>query len=404
MSNVPALVISSTGVSVPEAVDIRAGVLADTNDAFGGDLDIVTPSTPQAYLADNLTANITGANANIAYFVNQVDPANAEGRMQDAIARIYFLDRIGATSSVVTVQLTGQSQVNMPAGQLMEDDAGNLWVSNGAVSFPVGGGNVDAQFSCVTKGPIELSIGALTKIAQTFNGWDAGVNLSPAIVGSNVESRLAFEQRRQESVAKNGKGTPPAIRAAVWDVDGVIDVFAYDNFTNVVMPYGATNYPIAPHSIYVGVVGGVDADVAQAIWTKKDGGCDLNGNTTVVVQDTEGYSWPYPEYNIKFNRPASLPIKFDVKLANSAALPSNIIQLVKDAIESTFTGQDGSQRARMGGKIFASNFYASVAKISSAVSIIQIKIGTATATLDSLDVGIDQYPTLQESNIVVTLV
>lgn len=404
MSNVPALQITPTGVAVPQSVDIRAGVLADTNEAFGGELDVVTPSTPQAYLADNLAQNIVDSNAQIAYFVNQVDPANAEGRMQDAIARIYFLDRKGATPSVVTVQLTGQSLVTMPAGQLMQDDSGNLWRSSGDVTFPVGGGNVNAQFACVTNGPVELGIGALTKIAQTFPGWDAGVNLSPAIVGSDVESRQAFEIRRQESIAQNGRGSPPAIRGAVWDIDGVLDVFAYDNFTNAVLPYGATNYPLAPHSIYVGVVGGNDSDLANAIWSKKDAGCDMNGNTTVVVQDTEGYSYPYPQYNIKFNRPAALPIKFAVTLANSTALPSTIVQDVKNAITATFNGEDGSQRARMGGKIFASNFYAGVAKISSAVSIIQIKIGKTTVNLDSIDVGIDQYPTIQDSDISVTLV
>lgn len=404
MSNVPALQITPTGVTVPQSIDIRTGVLQDTNEAFGGELDIVTPSTPQAHLADNLTENIVSANSQVAYFVSQVDPMTAEGRMQDAIARIYFLERIGARSSVVTVQLTGQSQVTMPAGQLMEDDAGFLWISNGEVTFPVGGGTVNAQFSCVTTGPISLGIGELTKIAQTFAGWDAGVNLSPAIVGSEVESRQAFEQRRQESVSKNGRGTPPAIRAAVWEVDGVLDVFAYDNFTNAVLPYGATNYPLAPHSIYVGVVGGDDDEIANAIWTKKDNGCDMNGNTTVVVQDTDGYTYPYPQYNIKFNRPSALPIKFLVQIANSPSLPSTIIQDTKDAITATFNGSNGAQRARMGGKIFASNYYGAVASISSTVSIIQIKIGTVTANLDSLDIGIDQTPTIQDSDITVTLV
>lgn len=403
MSNTPSIQITSTGVVVPSAVEIRNGILADTNEAFGGDLDVVTPSTPQAYLADQLTESITAANANIAYFVSQVDPATAEGRMQDAIGRIYFLDRIGARSSVVQVQLTLQSNVTMPAGQLMEDDSGNIWISDGIATAPVGGGSVTVQFSCQTPGPISLGIGELTKIARVFPGWDAGTNLSPAIPGENVESRAAFEIRRQESVAKGGKGTPAAIRATVWGVDGVIDVFAYDNFTNAVQNYGSTNYPIAPHSIYVGVVGGDDQEVANAIWSKKDGGCGLNGNTTVLVEDKDGYSWPYPQYNITFNRPDPMPVKFAVTIANSAALPATIVQDVKDAITDTFTGANGSQRARMGGKIFASNYYAAVAQISTAVSILQIKIGTTTATLDSLDIGIDQYPTLQDSDIAVTL-
>jgi uncharacterized phage protein gp47/JayE len=402
-SNVPALQITSTGVSAPDAITIRDGILQDENIAFGGELDIVTPSTPQAHLADQLTDNIRNSNAAITYFVNQVDPATSEGRMQDAIGRIYFLERNGATASVVQAECTGQPGATLPSGALAQDDAGNLWSSSGAAVFG-GGGTASVQFTCLTLGAIELGIGELTKIAQISPGWDAITNLGAATVGTETESRANFEIRRQESVAFNSKGTPAAIRAAVFSVSGVLDVFAYDNFTNAVVNYGATNYPLAPHSIYVGVIGGDDQAVADAIWSRKDAGCDMNGNTSVTVEDKEQYSYPYPTYTMKFERPASLPILFDVQLANNLSLPANIVDLVKAAILATFTGANGAQRARMGGVIFASNYYGAVASIDSSVSIIQIKIGTVTATLDQISIGIDQAPTLDTDNIVVTLV
>ncbi|WAX22802.1 hypothetical protein MAJJADAN_00040 [Pseudomonas phage Amjad_SA] len=402
-SNVPAVQITATGVVAPDAVAVRAGVLADENNAFGGDLDIVTPATPQAHLADQLTENITSRDAAVSYVLAMTDPATSEGRFQDAIGRIYFQSRRGATASVVQALCTGQPGVTLAAGALAQDDAGNLWSSTGDAVFS-GGGTATVQFACLVLGPVLLGIGELTKIAQTAPGWDAITNLGAATVGNSTESRAAFEIRRQESVAKNGRGTPPAIRSAVWEVDGVLDVFVYDNFTNAVVNYGATNYPLAPHSIYVGVVGGDDQEVADAIWSKKDNGCDMNGNTTVTVFDTEGYSFPYPEYEIKFERPASLPILFAVQIANSLALPADIVALTKAAIIGTFTGANGAQRARMGGLIFASNYYAGVASISPAVSILSIKVGTVTATLDSVSVGIDQSPTIDPNDIAVTLV
>lgn len=402
-SNVPALQITSTGVVAPDAVTIRSGVLTDENEAFGGDLDIVTPSTPQAFLADQLTANIRDANAAIAYMVSQVDPATAEGRMQDAIARIYFLERNGATASVVQAQCTGQPGVTLPAGALAQDDAGNLWSSTGDAVFS-GGGIATVQFACLEMGPITLGIGELTRIAQTYPGWDAITNLGAATVGSAVETRAAFERRRQESVAINSRGTPAAIRAAVFAVDGVLDVFVYDNYGNAVLNYGETNYPIAPHSVYVGVIGGDDQAVADAIWSRKDLGCDMNGNTSVTISDTDGYSYPYPTYTVKFERPDPLAVLFAVQLANSPALPADIVAQVRAAILATFTGASGAQRARMGGVLFASNFYAAVAQISPAVSIIQIKLGTVTATLDQVSIGIDQAPTLDINDVSVTLV
>lgn len=403
MSNVPALQITADGVVAPEAVTIRTGILADTNVSFGGDMDVVTPSTPQAHLADNLTDNITDANANIAYFVSQVDPATAEGRMQDGIARIYFLDRKGATASVVQALVTGQVGATLPVGALARDSNNNLWQSTNVVSFPTGGA-ATVQFACLTYGPIELSPGSLTQIAQTSPGWDAITNLVPATIGSNTETRGEFELRRQLSVAKNGHGSVPAIRAAVFEVDGVLDAFVYDNFTNSTILYGATNYPIPAHSIYVGVVGGLAQDIANAIATKKDVGCGMTGNTTVVVQDTEGYSYPYPSYNYQFNIPDTLQVMFLVRIANNPSLPSNIVALTKAAIIATLNGTNGAQRARMGGEIFASNYYAPIAQISSSVSIVGIKLGVGTADQDSLAVGIDQEPNVTEANISVVLV
>lgn len=403
MSNVPALQITPTGVVTPDSVTIRTGVLADENIAFGGDLDIVTPSTPQAYLADQLTDNISSANAAVTFYVSQVDPATAEGRMQDAIARIYFLDRNGATASVVQALCTGQPGATLPAGSLAEDDNNNLWQSTDSAVFS-GGGIATVQFACLTLGPILLGISELTRIAQAAPGWDAITNLSAASVGSNVESQAAFERRREESVAINARGTPAAIRAAVFNVDGVLDVFVYDNFTNAVLPYGATNYPIAPHSVYVAVVGGDNAAIGEAMLIKKDLGCDMNGNTSIIVLDTEGQSYPYPQYTYKIERPAALPVLFAVQLANNTSLPADIVPLTKASIIATFNGSNGAQRARIGGQIFASNYYAGVASIGSSVSIIQIKIGTVTATLDTVNVGIDQVPTIQASDITVTLV
>lgn len=403
MSNVPPLEILPTGVVVPESVDIRQGILEDMNEAFGGDMDIVTPSTPQAYLSDKLTDNIRDSNAAIAYMVSQMDPATSEGRMQDGIARIYYLERKPATSSVVQALCTGQPTAILPLGSLAQDDDGNLWQSTAEATFPISG-EITIQFACVTTGPITLGIGQLTRIAQLVPGWDAITNLGAATAGSNVESRAAFEARRQESVARNAHGTPAAIRSAVWDVDGVIDVFAYDNYSNTVLPYGSTSYPIAPHSIYIAVIGGEAQAIAEAIFSKKDLGCGMNGNTTVQVQDTEGYGFPYPTYDIQFEIPPALPIKFSVQLANNPTLPPDIITQVKSKIMATFVGSDGSQRARIGGAIFASSYYAGVASISSAVSIIQIKVGDLVADLDQFIVGIDQAPTLDEADITVVLV
>lgn len=404
MSSVPKLTITYQGITVPQATVIRAGVLTDYNVALGGNLNVTSSATPQAHLADNLTQNITDANAAVAAVIAGVDPATSEGRFQDAIGRIYFLTRKGATASVVLATVTGNPGATLSAGALARDVNGLYWTSSGSVTFPISG-VATVEFACTNPGPVQLGIGELNRIAQASPGWDAISNAGAAVTGTNVESRAEFEARRFASVAKNAHGSAAAIRGSVWDVPGVIDVYAYDNFTGSPVQVGPTAFEIPAHCVYVAAVGGTNEDVGMAIYKKKDGGCNLTGNTSIVVEDSEsGVAFPYPTYTISWERPASLPIKFKVSIRSSPALPANITDLVKQSVVETFNGLNGFQRARIGSEIFASNYYGPIAQISSFVQVLSVKVGTTTATLDSVAVGIDQAPTVAMSDIEVILV
>ena len=168
---------------------------------------------------------------------------------------------------------------------------------------------------------------------------------------------------------------------------------------------GATNYPMIANSVYVAVVGGLALDVATAIWSKKDLGCDMNGNTTVVVSDPAGYSYPAPSYNITFNIPTSTPIYFAVEIVNNPSLPANIIALVQQAILNRFEGTDGTSRERIAATILAGRYYSAIALASPIALPTSILIGkTSSPASTSIAIGIDQEPTLSLANIAVTLV
>ena len=401
-SSVPKITFTDAGLVIPSESAILTGVQADINAAFGGGLNPAL-ETPQGQLASSQTAIIGDKNNEFAYFVNQVDPQYAEGRFQDAIGRIYFLTRKPATPTTVQATLTGLPGTVVPAGTLAQDTSGNTYVCTGNATISATG-TVTAEFQNVATGPIPCPAGTLTQVYQAVPGWDAITNAADGKMGSNVESRADFEYRRKNSVAKNGTGTPQAIYAEVFALADVLDVYVKDNPTGSAVNTGSTNYPIAAHSVYVAVVGGTDADVAAAIWRKKDLGCDTNGNTSVIVTDNSGYNYPAPTYTVKFNRPANLAIKYAVSIVNDPSLPSNIVDLVKAAIIARFNGADGTSRERIGSSIFASRYYSAVSGVATNVAVVSILIGTSTATLTKVDVGIDQRPTLSASDITVTLV
>lgn len=401
-TNVPSLVFTSTGITVPDESAILDGTLSDIDAAFGGGLNRQLTS-PQGQWATSLAAVVADKNAQIVQMSNNFNPDTADGIWQDALGRIYFLTRLAAQSTVVTVTVNGLVGTVIPAGTLVKDTNGNTYAFTGAVTIG-DSGLADGEVQNVASGPIPCAAGTLTQVFQSVAGFDTITNASDGTLGRDVETRADFETRRKASVAANAKGTPESIYANVFAVADVLDCYVLDNPTGSVVTKGSTNYSMLANSVYVAAVGGVDADIAKAIWQKKDLGCSMNGNTSVTVEDQSGYSYPYPSYTVKFQRPSSLPIKFAVQVAANSSLPSNYADLVKAAIVARFNGTDGTTRERIGSYIYSSRYYGAVQSVSSIASILSILIGTSTVNLTSISVGIDQYPTISTSNITVTFI
>lgn len=372
-TNVPGLTLTDKGWVAPSEADVLAGVQADINSAFGGGVNPAL-NTPQGQLATSITAIYGNVNNAMGKLFNEVDPAFASGRMQDAIGRIYFITRKPAEPTVVSAVCVGAQGVPIPVGSLAKANDGNIYTcTDGGVIGDAG--TVTLTFACTVDGPIACPANSLNQIWRAIPGWDSINNLSDGVLGNEVESRSEFEARRSASVAKNARGSLGAVLGAVLDVDNVLDAYVTENVSG--SPINIRGVSIAPKSIYVAAVGGTDLDVATAIWSKKAPGCAYNGNTTVTVtDDNSGYVAPLPTYEVTFERPKSLPILFSVLLANNTGIPNDGIQRVQDAIIAAFAGADGGARARIASIIYASRFYAPVAALGSWAQIINIQIGS----------------------------
>lgn len=406
-SSVPPINWLPSGPVVPDESDVLDGALADINGAFGGKLGTTnadgTPNlkTPQGQLASSTTAIIGQKNDDILEVVNGVDPDTSAGRFQDGIARIYFIERNPALPTTTIATCVGLPGTPIPVGARAQATDGNVYLCTQAGTIP-NGGSIDLAFACSVTGPIACPAGSLSRIYQAIPGWDTISNAADGVVGSNVESRSDFETRRRASVALNSKGSPPSVRAAVLNVADVLDAYVVDNPLGTAQTIGGVL--VAANSIYVCVAGGAAQDVADAIWSKKGPGCNYNGNTTVTVYDTDGYTAPYPSYQVSFQTAIALPILFAVQIANIPGLPSDIVVQVQNAVIAAFNGTDGGQRARIGRNIYASRYYAGIEAINPNVELISVQIGTVTPNQNIVSVNINQVPTISASNIAVTLV
>lgn len=383
-TNVPAISWTEAGPVVPSANDILTGVHADYNVAFSVDFNF-SPTTPQGQLASTTAAVLSNAYQFYQWLVTQIDPAYAFGRMQDAIARIYFLERNPAEPTAVQVTCGGLEGTVIPSGALAKAADGNLYV-NTADGIITSAGIVTLSFACTVPGPITCPTGSLNQIYQAINGWDSITNPSDGVLGRNTETRADFELRRRASVAQNSRGSLQAVQGAVLSVPNVLDAYVTEN----VLPTPATigGVSLVAKSLYVAAVGGDAQAIGDAIWSKKAPGCDYNGNTTVtVVDDNPAYSPPLPSYAVKFQRPNSLDILFAINIVNGSLVPSDAVTQIQNAIIAAFAGSDGGARARIGSTIYATRYMAPLTALGAWLQIVTLKIGSennpnATFTAD----------------------
>ena len=389
LTNVPLPTFGPNGFTSPTEGQILAGVLADFQTAFGSAMN-VSLASPQGQLAQSLTALIGALYDYYCDYAAQADPAFAQGRMQDAIGRIYFLIRGASSPTTVTATCAGATGTVLPAGTLAVATDGTIYASTVAATI-LSGGSVSIPFAAITNGPIACPAGTLNSVYRAVSGWDSITNPADGVPGQDVESPNAFEARREATVSANSIGMAASARGWLLGntatgapvVPGIVDAYVTENSTT--SPVTVNGQTIAANSLFVCVQGGADADVAAAIFAKKPPGCATTGSTSVTVTDTNaGYASP-PSYTIKFQRAAGLSCAFAVQIQNKPDVPSNYQALIQTAIATAFPSQ-----ANIGRTLYALGMASAIAALGPWARIVSITVNTAA----SQAVQINQYPTL----------
>lgn len=399
-------VITADGPVMPDSAAVLRAVQGDWTAALGDNLN-VNPATPQGQIMASQAASIQDKNAQLLYLVSQFNPEQAEGIFQDALARIYFLQRNPARSTVVQIECMG-----LPGTVIVGSDSsdapyqvsilGHLFRCTRTDTIPQGG-TVTLPFAAVTPGPIEVPAGVAVIIVQTVEGWDAASAPAGGITGQDVESRAAFEQRRYQSVARNARSVAGAVYARVAELPGVLDCVVRQNRGDE--PVQMDGVTLRPHSIYVGVLGGDDAAIAQAMYDSLSAGCDYNGNTSVVVTDAVTGA----RETVTFTRLTDLEVGVRVTVRKNAQLPSDVVKRVQDAILADFYGDyvsscdQQSLRVRAGDDLYASRFYP-VILAQGVTQLVSIEVAAPVETptwTDFVHIRIDQAPQLVRDSVQV---
>lgn len=331
---------SPRGIVVPDTANTRAQVEAEWREAFGADLD-TSPDTPQGVLITAEAEARDNVKRNNAEVANQINPDISGGVWLDAIWRLTGGSRRAATNSLlVAVNLGGQPGTIIPVGSRASVlVSGEEFETLAEVTLDgLGVATVDMQ--AVNTGAVACPAGALNTIATTVLGWETVSNPNNAILGAENESDIASRRRRRNTLALQGISLSESVTSRIYDIDGVRSLIFRENLdptTEVI-----DGITLVPHSIYVCVDGGADADIARALLATKTAGANWNGSETVNVIDP----FSGQTYMVKFDRPTPVLIYVRVSVRDT---PLDAESLVRNAIIGYANGNnDGEQGFTVG--------------------------------------------------------
>ena len=173
------------------------------------------------------------------------------------------------------------------------------------------------------------AIGLSLLPAQKASGYveftgAAGTNPAAIDGGRGRETDEEFRDRYYQSVDYAGGVNADAIAGEIMqNVDAVYSAICYENDTDETDALG-----LPPHSIEAIVYGGLDADIAQAIFRRKAAGIQTSGSSSIAVIAKSGQS-----INIKFSRPTTVAVYIQIKnLETNSDFPGDGQDRIKEAL------------------------------------------------------------------------
>lgn len=271
--------IDTSGLVIPDTANIQSQVQAEYTAAFGTDLNVTAPNTPQGLLINAETQARVSVATNNAAIANQINPNYAGGVFLDAILALTGATRLPQTYSTVLCNLTGIPGTVIPAGSIAQDSNGYQWMSATEVTFITS--SLDSiQFQSITPGSIAINPNELTIIISAILGWQSitnplGTNSLGNSLGSETQTDAQARQYRNNTLYLQGTSLPQAIVSGLYATLGVTSVSFTENTTSSTTPVmGVT---MVANSIYVCVAG------TQLIGSGSLVLCNLTGTAGAVI-------------------------------------------------------------------------------------------------------------------------
>lgn len=206
--------------------------------------------------------------------------------------------RLSAQKATGSVTITGDPGARISAGMLFSSNSGARFVT--ITTAHIGNdGTAITPVQAFNTGPDgNVGAGEIVHIVTPVATLTGVINETPTAGGRDRETDQQFRDRYLASVDKPGGSNTDAIRAELLTLPGILSALVWENETDEVDEDG-----LLPHSILAIVHGAHDDDIRRAIFRRKAGGIQTNGDVEGTIRDASGR-----DKTILFSRPAEVPI------------------------------------------------------------------------------------------------
>lgn len=330
--------ITATGITTASQTELVSQFTAAFQTIYGADIDL-DPETPDGQMQMIFIQAVLDLEDLITQVYNMFDPDNAIGAVLDQRVAINGIQRQAGTFTVTNITIATSQSVNLygidqdvqPVFTVADASGNQYELQTTQTGFNPGSGGTALVFQAVNPGAITPTPNTITVPVTIVLGVSSINNPTPATsIGINEETDAALRVRRQQSVSLASQGYLSGLLAALKNLTGMVAAFVYENNTN------STNLDGVPgHSIWVIVSGtALAADIANAIYTKRNAGCGMFGSINFVITQVDGsfftVSWDGVVQETLF-------MKFTVSSINGSGVP-NIAAIRAGLVNSLVPG------------------------------------------------------------------
>lgn len=307
--------LDSTGLQTATRDELVAQFTAAMELIYGADINLESDS-PDGQMMNIFIQSVLDLEDLLVQIYNTFDPDNAIGVVLDQRVAINGIQRQAGTFTVTNITIVNSQSLNLygldqtvQPVYTVSDNAGNLWELQFTQLGVVAGTHI-YSFQAATPGA-NLTVPNTITVPVTIVLGVTSVNnpTTYSVLGINEESDAQLKVRRQQSVSLASQGYLAALLAALENINGVTSAFVYENNTS-----GTDGDGTPSHTIWVIVAGsGAAADIAEAIYTKRNAGAGMRGSQTFTITQVDGSSFIVKWDNVT---PEDLYIQFTASSLN----------------------------------------------------------------------------------------